>query len=344
MTEPTIAVEAFTALTPIPSPCAYPRLSAHHDPWVSAVKDGFRHRCFHISATRQGEPVGHLTLVLIRGPIFGRFLVSLPYINTGGVWSKDEETAIRLVDRACLLADQYDVRYMELRHEIPLDHPRINFERRDKVHMRLALPSTDELLEKSFKAKLRSQIRKGSKNAVEIEFGGKELLDDFYSVFAVNMRDLGTPVFSPSLFRCILDSFAGDAEFCIARLGARPIAGGLLVHHGGTTEIPSASSLREFNHLSANMLMYRKCLARAIERGSVTFDFGRSSKDSGTYKFKEQWGAVASPAVWQYYVRKGSADAMRPEAEGNQRLIRLWKKMPVWLTRLAGPPIVRGIP
>jgi hypothetical protein len=92
------------------------------------------------------------------------------------------------------------------------------------------------------------------------------------------------------------------------------------------------------------MWMYRHLLSRAIEMRSRTFDFGRSSEGSGTYKFKQQWGAVPHPAVWQYYVRKGSVEAMRPENEGNQRLIRLWQKLPVWVTRLIGPTIVRGIP
>ena len=92
------------------------------------------------------------------------------------------------------------------------------------------------------------------------------------------------------------------------------------------------------------MWMYRNLLRRAIERGSETFDFGRSSMDSGTYRFKKQWGAQPHPATWQYYIRHGSVEDMRPESATNQRLIRIWKKLPVWGTRLIGPSIVRGIP
>ena len=35
---------------------------------------------------------------------------------------------------------------------------------------------------------------------------------------------------------------------------------------------------------------------------------------------------------------------MRPENPQYNRLIRLWQRLPVSLTRLIGPPIVRGIP
>jgi len=342
--ESAIVVHEFKSLKSLALPCDLPRLAGHCDAWVQAIGKGLRHTCFHLEAQASGQPVGNLVLMLVKGPLFGRFLVSLPYINTGGVWAQSNQVAGNLVDRACELADELGVRYLELRHETPVSHPRLNFHRRDKVHMRLPLPSTDEQLEKSFKSKLRSQIRKAAQNSIEIEFGGTELLDSFYDVFAENMRDLGTPVFSRRLFAAIMDAFGEQAEFCVARLAKRPIAAGLLVHNEAVTEVPSASSLREYNHTSANMLMYRYLLRRAIERGSSTFDFGRSSIDSGTYRFKAQWGAEPWPAVWQYYVREGSVDAMRPDSAGNQRLIRIWQRLPVWFTRLIGPTIVRGIP
>jgi hypothetical protein len=90
--------------------------------------------------------------------------------------------------------------------------------------------------------------------------------------------------------------------------------------------------------------MYQQLLSRAIHRGSQVFDFGRSSEDSGTYRFKAQWGAQPHPAVWQYYVRKGSAEDMRPDSGSKRRLVEVWKKLPVPLTRILGPHIVRGIP
>jgi hypothetical protein len=116
------------------------------------------------------------------------------------------------------------------------------------------------------------------------------------------------------------------------------------VHHAKRTEIPSASALREFNSTNVNMWMYWQLLQRAIEMGSSEFDFGRSTIGAGTYKFKEQWGAKPSPAVWQYYVRKGDPADMRPDSQGKQRLVQFWQKLPVGLTKLIGPAIVRGIP
>ena len=128
------------------------------------------------------------------------------------------------------------------------------------------------------------------------------------------------------------------------------MAGALLVHEpaaagrGGGTQVPSASSLRDSNHTSVNMWMYHQLLLRALGRGSVQFDFGRSSEGSGTYQFKKQWGARPEPTVWQYHVRRGDIQAMRPDNPRNRRRIAVWQKLPVWLTRMVGPAIVRGIP
>ncbi|WP_081613782.1 FemAB family XrtA/PEP-CTERM system-associated protein [Rhodopirellula sallentina] len=320
------------------------RLLGHQSAWLESVTSGLDHSAYLLKTVVDGRLEGLLPLILVQGPIFGRFLVSLPYLNTGGVWARTTNIAQELIDEACKLADELDVKYLELRHETPIVHGKFNFERNDKVHMRLALPETDEELNRSFKSKLRSQIRKSNEHNLTVQFGGAELIDDFYSVFAHNMRDLGTPVFAKKLFQCIIKQFEGNAEFGVVRRDGRAIASGLLVHRLGCTEVPSASCLREFNRTNANMLMYRNLLRRAIEKGSHTFDFGRSSEGSGTYKFKAQWGAKPHPACWQYYVRKGDPNDMRADVGSKQKLVQVWQRLPVWLTKLIGPSIVRGIP
>ena len=250
----------------------------------------------------------------------------------------------KLVDTACQLADQLDVKYLELRHEAPFDHPKFNFERRDKFHMRLPLPGDSSELMGFFKAKLRSQVKKSFKGPLDFRFAGLDGLDDFYNVFATRMRDLGTPVFPKNLFRKIIVAFDGDAEFCIVNAEKQIAAAALIVHRNGVTEVPSAGCKIEFNRFDANMFMYWQLMVRAIGRKSDVFDFGRSSEGSGTYKFKKQWKSEPHAAVWQYYVRKGDPNQMRPDSGGKKKLVEIWKRLPVWMTRIIGPAIVKGIP
>jgi serine/alanine adding enzyme len=170
------------------------------------------------------------------------------------------------------------------------------------------------------------------------------LLADFYAVFSRNMRDLGTPVYGRSLFRAALRTFPGRAELCVLRRGAEPVAGAFVLHGWDLTEVPSASCLRCYHPSCANMLLYWHLLLRAVERRQAVFDFGRSTRDSTTYAFKKQWGARPEPAEWQYYVRTGTAGDMRPENPQYRGLICVWRRLPLFLTRLIGPSIVRCIP
>jgi len=187
-------------------------------------------------------------------------------------------------------------------------------------------------------------VRKGQKSGLEVVWGGEELLGDFFEVFSSNMRDLGTPTYGKRLFRGILQRFNDRAELCVVRTGTTPVAAALLLHGWGISEVPSASCLRQYNPTCANMLLYWHLLMRSVERKHALFDFGRASRNSPTYRFKEQWGATPLPACWQYSMRQGSIGDMRPDNPRFQPLIRLWRQLPISLTRLIGPGIVRGIP
>jgi FemAB-related protein (PEP-CTERM system-associated) len=323
----------------------YDAQSCVYDPvWLGIVCRGLRHDPYLLVAREGERTVGILPLALVKSLLFGRFLVSLPYVNTAGVIAQSNEAAAALVDRAVGLADELKVRHLELRQEVELQHPDLGDRITSKVHMRLALPDTVEGLERQIRSKVRNKIRKGERQGFTAHWGQLELLEDFYEVFSRNMRDLGTPVFSRKLFREILVGFSGAAELCVIRSGQRPVAAGLLVHGNGVTLVPSASSLRSYNSTNVNDWMYWQLLQRAVSRGQAVFDFGRSSRDGNTFVFKKKWGAEPEPAVWQYYVREGSVSDMRPENGKYARAVRMWQKLPVPLTRLIGPSIVRGIP
>lgn len=317
---------------------------SRHPAWLRILNLSLGHRpvCLVAGERASSEPKAILPLCLVKSRLFGAFLVGLPYVNLGGVLGYPDATG-SLITSAAGLADRWNVRYLELRHEEPVSHPALGAVVQSKVHMRLTLPESRDTLWQSFSPKVRNQIRKAEKLGLEIVCGRHEQLGSFYRVFARNMRDLGTPVFPKSLFAAILDEFP-EAELVIVRYQNRAVAGGLLLHGPGATEIPSASSLRPWNWTNANMLLYWTALGRAIERGQRLFDFGRSTVDSPTYRFKKQWGAVPYPAHWQYYVRQGKVGEMRPDSPRFRLAVQIWRRLPVWFTRWIGPMIVRGIP
>jgi len=140
--------------------------------WLSVLRRGLGCTPYCLEAVQDDQTCGVLPLAYVKTMLFGRFLVSLPYLNSGGVVANNAAIAGRLIDRAVELADQLQVRYLELRHERAAEHPALGHRLTSKVHMRRALPNFSEALLADFPAKLRSQIRKGEKNGLAGDSGG----------------------------------------------------------------------------------------------------------------------------------------------------------------------------
>jgi FemAB-related protein (PEP-CTERM system-associated) len=248
-----------------------------------------------------------------------------------------------LLEAASALARQCSVAYELLRHR-ERQLPQLEM-RSHKVTMLLPLARTAEAMWTGLDRKVRNQVRKAEKSGVVIEKGGLEQLDAFYSIFARNMRDLGTPVYHRHLFATILQKFPSEAALHIARVDGKPIAAALSYEYGSWIEVPSASSLREHRALCPNHLLYWTIMKSAIEKGSTVFDFGRSTPNDGTYHFKEQWGAAATPLAWEYWLAPGvSLPSDDRHSAKYQAIIGAWKRLPLAAATFLGPRIARLVP
>jgi FemAB-related protein (PEP-CTERM system-associated) len=322
---------------------AHPDATAYHDwRWRDVFLEAFQHPAHYLEARVGGEICGVLPLVRMHSRLFGRFLVSLPFVNYGGFLVRSPEAGRALVDRAALLARDDRCSHIELRHqrrELP-ERP----VRQHKVAMRLQLLEP-EALWTSLDRKVRNQVRKAERSQLEAFHGGPELLDEFYAIFRRNMRDLGTPVYSRRFFEAVLKYFPDRTVVHVVRRGDETIAAGITLSARRTVEVPWASSLREHLALCPNNLLYWSIIRWASEGGFATLDFGRSTPDEGTFHFKRQWGAVPSPLYWEYVVEgNGLLPHFSPDNPRYRAAVAMWKHLPLGVANLLGPHIVRGIP
>ena len=91
---------------------------------------------------------------------------------------------------------------------------------------------------------------------MQVKFGNDDLVSDFYTVFSINMRDLGTPAWTSKIFHRVLTQLPDQSKICVVYFEQKPVAAAFLIGFKEYLEIPSASSLREYNRLSPNMLLY----------------------------------------------------------------------------------------
>lgn len=308
--------------------------------WQDVFGRAFGHDSVYLIARRGGEVTGVLPLVYIKSLLFGRTLTSLPFLNYGGVLATAPDSAKALIEGSRLEAVSRRCGHVELRHIAAQfrDLPR----KQHKVSMRLPLgPGLWDRLDR----KVRNQIRKAEKSGLTVERGGGELVDDFYTVFARNMRDLGTPVYSRRLFEEVFRVFPERATMHVVRLDGRPVAAGVTYRTARMTQLPWASSIRDYHALCPNTLLYWDTIQYASDAGCAVFDMGRSTPQEGTFKFKQQWGAEPLPLNWEYQLQRSPAvPNVSPANPKFQLAIALWQMLPLGFTLRVGPKIVRTIP
>ncbi len=322
----------------------HPHATGYHAwAWRGVFERAFGHETVYLAAVEDGRIHGVLPLVIFRNRVFGRFAVSLPFVNYGGVCAVGPAVARRLVAEASAVAARLKLSHVELRHvarQLP-DLPA----REHKVSMLLPLLPDGAAQFAALDRKVRNQVRKAESSGLTARMGGVELLDAFYAVFTRNMRDLGTPVYSIAFFRDVLDTFPETARVCLVDAGPVTAAAAITLAHRGTIEVPWASSRREYLAQCPNNLLYWRIIQHAIDAGMTTLDFGRSTPHEGTYRFKQQWGAQPQPLYWEYALLDGAAlPDLSPHNPRFGSAIAVWKRLPVALTNRIGPHIVRSIP
>ena len=185
----------------------------------------------------------------------------MPFLNYGGLLTDDVEVTAALVSHTNQMAREFRASHVELRHRtrqlagVPCRQHKLAFVR--------DLPATVDDLWVDTDRKVRNQVRKAQKEGLVVQEGGRELVDDFYAVFARNMRDLGTPVYPRSLFAETLEHLSPNASVFVVRHDQRPVAAAVAIRFRDSMMVPWASSLREFRHLCPNMLLYWTMLERA---------------------------------------------------------------------------------
>jgi FemAB-related protein (PEP-CTERM system-associated) len=308
--------------------------------WYYAIQEAYGHTPLYL----EGEDgAGHQAILpsfLIRSRVFGTVVTSMPFLDAGGPCGSSPSLARTLVASLLNEAAERGARLVEFRCTVPMDLPLLP--KGDKVNLCLQLPKTPELLWRQLDTKVRNQIRKAERSGLSIEFGHAEKLNDFYEPFVHNMRDLGSPVHALGFFQTILTVFGDNAQVILVRKGAKAIGGLIALTFKDSLIVPWASSFRQYLPLCPNMLLYWETLRLGCLQGFRRFEFGRSSRNSGTYRFKRQWGALEEPLFWytipinRYKVKQLPITSKRVTL-----LTNIWRHLPLYVTRCLGPKIRR---
>ncbi|MEE4109753.1 MAG: FemAB family XrtA/PEP-CTERM system-associated protein [Halieaceae bacterium] len=337
----------------------------HRFPWRRVLERAFGHRCHFLLAERDGEVVGVLPLAEVRSRLFGHKLSGLPFCVYGGIVATSAEAAAALRERACDLARELGVEALELRNPAPSDSGwpvknlyftfRKNFES-DNARNLKAIPNRQ-----------RAMLRKGLKDGLYAEEdSGTERI---YRVYSESVRNLGTPVFGRRYLDILREEFGSGCRVLMIRQtpDASPVAGTddaalvagvdgsagggedvagvlsfyfrgeVLPYYGGS--VSRARAIRGCNHF-----MYWELLRRSVEEGILGFDFGRSKHDTGPFEFKKHFGFEPVALPYEYFlVGTDTVPDVNPNNPKYRLLVDTWRRLPLPLANLMGPPLARSL-
>jgi FemAB-related protein (PEP-CTERM system-associated) len=280
----------------------------------------------------------------VRSPLFGNSMVSAGFGVGGGILAEDPASAQALAGAAWALAEEKGCTGLELRGGAVPDGPwRLNGE----VYANFAadLPQGDEAILLAIKKRQRAEIRRSLSFGLTFTEGTAPAeLDAHYRTYAASVRNLGTPVFPRALFEAMATEFGADAHILTAWKDGRPLSSVFSFFFKGSACPYWGGGTAEARQWRANEAVYYELMCRAARRGCARFDFGRSKVGTGPYAFKKNWGFEPAPLVYATRTADGVAPRQINPTSPKYRLqVAAWKRLPLWLANVLGPPIARGL-
>jgi FemAB-related protein (PEP-CTERM system-associated) len=315
----------------------------HRATWARVIQAAFGHRTFFSFAERDGAITGVLPLAQVKTLLFGNTLVSSPFCVYGGLLAADADTAAALEAHAAALLRSTGAGAVELRDRAPAAADEAWVGRPDLyVTFRKPIEADHERNMKAIPRKQRAMVRKGIQHGLTSVCHHDTAV--LHRAYAESVRNLGTPVFSRRYFDVLLAAFGKDADIVTVLDQEQPIAAVMnfyfrdevLPYYGGGTA--------QARHRSGNDFMYWEVMRRAADRGCRLFDFGRSKVGTGAHAFKHNWGFTPAPLHYRYRLAPGAAIPDHNPLNPKYRMfIAAWKRLPLPVANLLGPPIVRGL-
>jgi len=333
------AWDAFVQATPAAS-------FFHLTPWATVIRRSFGHRTYYAYATQDGAIVGVLPLARMRTRLFGDSLASTPFCVYGGAVAATQEAAAALEAHARDLQRRLGVPCLEFRRREAADP---GWTERPPLYCTFRKPirlTGDDArdMQQNIPRKQRAEVRKAIERfrLTSVSDGDTDRL---HRIYAESVRNLGSPVFPRRYFRLLGQAFPGAHDVTTVLHEGRPVAAVLNFHFRDQVLPYYGGGTQQARALSANDFLYWEVMRRAgRERGATLFDFGRSKTGTGAFAYKRNWGFTPEPLHYCYQLAPG---ARIPDNNPNNPKYRVfiaaWKRLPLPLANLLGPPLVRGL-
>ena len=318
----------------------------HTIAFKNLLQDCFGYEClYHYLADTNGQIKAILPLISARNIMQSKVGVSLPFINHLDFCTDGSISNQQLLDYLQELQEQYQLKYLQLRLR---EEPAANTgwqSNTDNYTFMLPLKGAEQDILALSSGSNRNHTRKVYKNNYfAVSFDPANLID-FYRVYQRRMHELGSPAPALHFFQAFFEYFPKTTHLLtvIDRATDKVVGGMLLVQSttDKTLYYPYGANLVEYNNRYLNNFMYFEAAKFGQSLGMEWLDLGRSPLDSGTYRFKKQWGA--NPVSLHYLFYFGKHNAVIPSKESMSVFIKIWRYLPLGLVNFLGARLIKNV-
>jgi hypothetical protein len=303
--------------------------------WSTVLKEGLASEVVSYVLRKDGKIILALPGIILNFKILKMFYSNIPYGEFVGEMEYFHqfvellETHLRKEGIHCIrIGKEYQTQFPELKgYQKELAY----------THILDVSQMTEDILWKSYKKRVRRDVRKAEKSGITIhEVTHPKEIDSLFNLYLQTMkRNEAYNVWTKQTLYAIYHRLVqkGWGKIFLAKLKDEIIAGIILIFSPETTYYFFAASDQKYLSLCPNDLLVHQGISLTIQYERKFFDFMTSQKeDVALMNFKEKWGAEKHP----FYFYEKRLSPIRTWAWGGiwwlgntslgARFIRWWRR------------------
>ncbi|RPI88200.1 MAG: GNAT family N-acetyltransferase [Chloroflexi bacterium] len=308
----------------------------HLSGWRDVMTNVYGYKTYYLYAVEDNQVIGVLPLIEVKGLIFGHYFTSIP----GGLCADTDQAASALCEQAKDFLKHEKGQYLILRdcqRKWELPEFTINCD-----HFSLTVELSSDLNQIRSKINKRAQLLVDKAVQANLDvLRGIEYLESFYPAYSRSMADKGTPTLGLKFFREVVAQFSENIDLFAIRNDKHMMGGGFIFYFKDMVSCSWGGMMRQYYHLYPNHLLYWETMKHSAESGYKQLDFGRSAWESGTFKFKMNWGAEPKPLFQLIYLNGVQKPPLVGDriSENTQYKVymNVWRHLPSTITEKVGP-------
>ncbi|MFW5804134.1 MAG: GNAT family N-acetyltransferase [bacterium] len=300
--------------------------------WHSVLRQSFKiEPRYYFLKGDTGEIKGVLPLFKVKKLNLKNYLVSLPFSNYGGYLISENVKEQDMQEKLQTL--NYPV-------ELKLFNLEKNSNTSPTVTFLIDLKQGISNFWNEQKSKTRQNIRKAEKRGFIFLTEGN-YLKEFLLTYAENMKRMGTPQYPESFFKNMYSIIGDNCQTWAIKHKGSIIGVSIMLFYKKTAYNYLTMTKPEFTKSKPNDYLIWKTIEKSAELGYTTYDFGRSTKNTGAYNYKLKWKAKPVDLEYKILYQNKTVSTKVPQPG---ILSKIWSKLPLSVTRALGPIIRKYVP